>query len=203
MFDTTKQFELRIRSGGEKRAVVRWPTDQEWAALAAARKIVRRFLGRGRSITELQSREAAERELWSAICVEDSVPPADAAEISAFIARLEFTQVLDSIVDGDMVKVTLQVTDFTRCGDPVFVTEHVLRVPTQAQMQQWARSSTSRMEDRRSVITTIRLEASGELYDQLLVSNSGYTGAVPLRHKADVVDEVVDRISLEDGDPEL
>lgn len=199
MFDTSKQFQIRIQSGGPKTAIVRWPTDQEWAERARRRKTVRRFLGRGKSQAEVLDRASADRMLWDKIVIEPA-HEYDDAEIAAFIGRLEYTDVLSVERHGEQFVIEMQVTDLTRGGEPVFVVTHTLRMPTQAQVQQYGRSSQGRVDGRREQTTIVRLEAGGELYDAVLVAAEGYSGAVPLPHKDDAVMELLQSISVTDED---
>ncbi len=207
MFDTTKQFEIAIQSGGRKTAVVRWPTDEEFAARAKARKIVRKTLGRGKTSTDTMGHAEADAELWKRIVIE-APEGIDEAEIGAFLARLTFTDALEVERHGGEITITLQVTDFTRGGDPVFVTRHTLRLPTQRQIRDYSLRSVSRVDQGRQQVITTKLEAGGELYDQLLVSVEGYgTGEAklptPLPHKDDVVMELLGATAVaEDDDPE-
>jgi hypothetical protein len=194
-------FQIHIQSAGRKVATVRWPTDEEWAERARRMKTVRRFLGRGQSKPDVLGRDEANRALWEKIVLE--APALDAADIRAFLHVLESTEVLDVRRVGERVEIEMQVTSVTVGGEPLYVTRHVLRLPTQAQMQSYGRNSISRVDGRREQISTVRLEAGGELYDALVESVDGYEGAVPLPHKDDVVSELLAAITLEDDeDPE-
>jgi hypothetical protein len=203
VFNTQAEFQISIQSGGRKTAVVRWPTDQEWADRARRKKTVRRWLGRGKSSVETTDREAADRELWQKIVIQ-APDGLDDAEIGALLARMEFTEVLSSERFGEEVTVELQVTDLIRNGEPAYVSKHTLRMPTQAQVKTYGLKAIHRVDGRREQISTIRLEAGGELYDALIVKVEGYTGATPLPHKDDVVMEILQVISIaEDDDPEI
>lgn len=203
MFQTNAEFQLSIQSGGRKTAVVRWPTDQEWADRARRKKTIRRWLGRGKSSVDTVDREVADRELWQKIVIQqpDNI---DDAEIAAFLGRLEYTEILSTERLPGEVVIETQVTDLIRNGEPAFVSKHVLREPTQAQVQNYGKKAIHRLDGRREQISTIRLEAGGELYDALLVRSEGYSGDTPLPHKDDVVMELLQAIAApEDDDPEI
>ena len=203
MFNTQAEIQLSIQSGGKKTAVVRWPTDSEWAERSRRKKTVRRWMGRGKSTVEILDREAADRELWQKIVIQ-APEDLDDAEIGAFLGRLEFTEVLSSERFADQITIEIQVTDLIRNGEPAFVSKHTLKIPTQAQIRAYGMKAIHRVDGRREQISTVRLEAGGELYDAVVVSSEGYSGPTPLPHKDEVVMELLQSISTgEDDDPEL
>lgn len=196
-FDASQHFGIKIQSGGEKRCVVRFPTDREWCEHIRAQVTIRRTMGRGRSTTESAGDEKADAELFSAIRV--SSPEGvdfDAADGSEVIGKLQRADMEDSVREGDTLRIKLRVLGGV-------LTEHVLRQPTQKQMREYGRSATRWVNARRAQEIRTFLEPSGELYDKLSVSVSGYVGAPSIAHKASAVNELLSYLAELDEDDEL
>jgi hypothetical protein len=195
LFDAGREISIRIPGpSGMKTAVVRFPTDQEWADRAAAQKLVIRQLGRDQTTTEPIGAEAKDLDLFQAIRIDQDGAVFDQYEASLVISRISRSEAGEPIMDGATYRIPLTV--------PGAQTEHVLRVPTVAQVAQYRRASATAVTTRRgmSEIRT-RLQPAGDLYDDLFVSVSGYAGAVPLIHKSAVLSELLREIdSLIDGD---
>lgn len=194
-FDTARQFQISILSGGEKACVVRYPTDEEWCAWARAQRTVRHFLGRGKSHSEDVDLPKINAELFAKIRIDKDGPEFDDAEAGMVIGRIERCAVATVEREGINYRIEMKVPG-ARVG-------HVLRMPTAKEMQDHERGSTSVVAARRSVETRAFLEPSGALYDKLHISHDGYSGAVPIVHKSAAVSEVIAQLAIEaDEDPE-
>lgn len=195
-FDGTQKFGIRIQSGGEKRCVVRFPADAEWCDHTRAQVSVRRTMGRGRSTMESAGAEKADAELFAAIRADEAAVEFDAADAGAVIEKLQRAEVEDSAREGDVFRIKLRVLGGV-------LTEHVLRMPTQKQMQEYGRASTRWVSARRAQEIRTFLEPSGALYDKLSVTVSGYAGAPSIAHKAAAVNELLSQLAELDEDAEL
>jgi hypothetical protein len=192
LFDASKQYEVPIISGGEKRCTVRFPSDEEWIARAAKQRTIQHILGRGKTRAETLNAEQIDAELFGKIRVDRDGPEFDAAEAAAVIARLERAQILEVYRVGDGFKITMRV--------PGAVTEHILKMPKRGDVDAYAAASMSVTSGRRQQEIRVNLAPSGELYDAIHTSHSGYAGAVPIVHKDAAVFEVIAQLrALEDS----
>jgi hypothetical protein len=200
MFDASKEFLVKIISGGVKQCALRFPSDAQWSDRARRQRSTRHFIGRGKSQTSDTDTSATDLQLFSALRVEPGVESFDAAEAAAFIERLESTEVTAGSWAGNARRIEMKV--------PGAHTVHVLRSPTQAEMRAHEKASTSQTFSNRSAETRVTLEPSGELYDKLAIveKREGYTGAVPIVHKVAAVSHLLatlhELLAEENEDPE-
>lgn len=198
LFDSKKHFNIPIVSGEEKRCVLRFPTDEEWIQRAARQKSIRHFLGRGNSRSDVPNAEKIDAELFERIRQDKDGAPFDAAEASAAIARLERARVTSATREGGLYRIELKV--------PGATTVHVLKPPTKAQQLEYGRASVRITDGRREQTTSVNLQPSAKLYDDLVQGPpENYAGAVPIVHKDIVLVEILALIQAledEDDDPE-
>ena len=161
MFDQSKEFIVKILSGGEKVCTVRYPTDEEWCARTRAQKAIRHILGRGRTEYEVHNAEEADAELFAKLRKDQDGPEFDSAEAAKVIERLERCQVLDAEREGDRFRIEMRVA-----GGRVV---HALRIPTQKDVLEYGRASVRAVDSRRQ--QEIRL-ARGKPHN--LCSKTGY-----------------------------
>jgi hypothetical protein len=193
-FDVSKKFGIRIQSGGEKRCVVRFPTDREWCEHTRAQMTIRKILGRGRSVSDTSGSEQADAELFAAIH-DDAAVEFDAIEAGGVLAKLQRADVDDVEREADSFRIRLKVMGG-------ILTEHVLRMPTQKEIHDYNRSSTRLVNVRRSQEIRSYLEPSGDLYDKIASKSSGYAATVPIIHKAAAVSELLMQLNELDEDQE-
>lgn len=141
-------------------------------------------MGRGKSKVDVIGAEAAAQELFDKIRVDSGGDSFDAAEAAVVIVKLERADLEVLERQGNTFHVTIRVLGG-------FEAIHVLKMPSQQQILEYDRSSTSRITSRRAQEIRTFLEPSGALYDKLIVSASGYAGKVPIVHKAAVVNEII------------
>jgi hypothetical protein len=197
LFDTSKNFTVPIISGEEKRCVLRWPTDQEWAQRARSLRIVTQQLGRSKSQTETVNEDRVNAELFAKVRVDKDGPPFDEAEASAAIQRLDRTLITEATRHGANYEIALRAA-----GCDLL---HVLRIPTKAEELRYRKAVVRVFDLRRQVEARLNLEASGELYDAVHVSHEGYAGPVPIVHKEAALREMLNDLQQldEEGDPEF
>ena len=196
-FDTSKHFTVPIISGGEKRCVLRWPTDQEWAQRARSLRIVTQQLGRNRSQTDTVNEDRVNAELFTKIRIDQDGPPFDEAEAASAIRRLDRTLITDVDRDGAHYRIHLRAA-----GCDLL---HVLRIPTKAEELRYRKAAVHIFDLRRQVEARLNLEASQELYDAVHVAHEGYAGPVPIVHKEAALREMLDQLQQldEEADPEF
>lgn len=192
MFRKTNTYAIEILSDGIKECKVRWPTDEEWATFFRARRIVRRQLGGGRSVSEFPDNDKASAALLAKIRLEPDKATFDDAEAEDVITRLTKCELNEIQRQG----VNFVIDQAVIGGD----VQHVLRIPSSKQRRKHENASTSTIDGSRERITRIFIEPSGDLYDDIAVSSKGYEGEVPLIHKWAAVNamfEAIDAIMQE------
>jgi len=192
MFDASKQFVIKILSGGEKQCTVRFPTDAEWGERAAKQRLVRRLLGRSKSQYEAVNSEAADAELFARIRLDEDGAPFDEAEAAKVVARLERVSAVAAERAGNTYRIELAVPG----GRAV----HVLRIPSQKDVLEYSRTSIHVTDARRQQEIRVSLEPAGRLYDKLVESTEGYAGAAPIIHKSAAISELLAEIDSEAED---
>jgi hypothetical protein len=198
MFDQSKTFTVPIMSGGIKKCVVNFPTDQQWCARAHAQKVIRRPVGGGKWTFEPSDLARIDSVLFRDIRVEEEGSVAfDDSEAAAVIERLERCQVQGIQREGETLAVTLKVA-----GAVVVV--H-LAIPYQRDVMAYGRESMPPpVHSARATELRINLEPAGRLFDKILRSQEGYAGAVPIIHKDVALQAVLAEIQAmeEEVDPE-
>ncbi len=199
-FDRNKILTVAIQSGGRKACSVRYPTDAEWCARARSQKNVRQQIGRGKTKPVPQHTEAMDAKLFAAIRQDVDGMDFTAVEAAAVVSALDQSKVdtVEFLADRAIVAMTAGSEE----------TVHELRLPTKDQTVRHDRGTWSRVDSRNMSEVRIFLEASGDLYDELFIQQSGYAGdgltAVPIDHKFSVIFELLaDLERLEQEDPEL
>lgn len=205
MIDLAKPITVPILSGTEKRCTVRYPTDSEWCERARKQRVVRHFLGRGKSQTDDDSEtDRLNGELLAKIRQDKEGPVLTQAEATLVMGKLERARVSEVAREGDGFRIALK----TSLGDTV----HVVGIPTAEQMLLHERQSTRTTEGRRNQEIRGFLEPSGELYDKIVRSTEGYASdygsvaaatspaSVPIVHKVSIVTEMLAQITAEDDD---
>jgi hypothetical protein len=191
MLDLSKPITVPILSGTEKRCKVQFPSDALWCDRAKKQRVMRHFLGRGKSQTDDDAgTDQLNAELLSKIRQDQDGPVLTPAEATLVIGKLERARVASVDREGDTYRIVLK----TALGEVT----HVMNLPTAEQMLVHERRSTKTTEGRRNQEIRGFLEPSGELYDKIAKSQEGYTGAVPIVHKVSVVAEVLAQINVED-----
>lgn len=195
MFDSSKTFVVPTIDG--KRCVVRFPTDQEWCDRARRQKLIRRDLGRGKSQFDPGRAKAIDADLFARIRQDADGPEFDEHDAAYVIDRLDRATVQNLERAGNEYTVALKV--------PGAVTVHVLRIPSQKQVDEYGDASAPPpIHGERTTELRVFLEPAGPLYDAVLARNDGYSGAVPIIHKLAAVSAMLRDISsrMEEDDPE-
>jgi len=187
MFDSNRQIEIQLRSAEGTRTVkVRFPTDEEWIDRQRRRKIVIKQLGRGVSETTVANAEEADAALLAKIRVDEG-PEIDPYEASRIIEQLGLAEVDDVVAEGAEFRVVLRV--------PGGTTAHLLRMPSAKDVIEYRRGFARILDlpfNRQEL--TVNLAAAGALYQKLVQTTEGYTGAVPIIHQAVAVKAAIDAL---------
>lgn len=204
MFDTAKEFEISIFSGGPKKCVVRWPSDDQWRRRAKQSRIRQELTGRDKGKSAPLGVEAAALEMFEAIRL-DSGEPFDGAEALEVVDRLEFCELWEG-EDGEASlevtaeKITVRMAALKHRGKPVFTgLLHVMRMPSMQQMRAYRLGCVQITPVRRGSEMTQPLEPGAALFDAIVERSQGYQQSVPIVHKDFVVCRVLEAIrELED-----
>lgn len=196
MFDTTQDIKINYPlPTGKVEVVVSFPSDEQWCARQAKMKLKSQNLGRGKSTTEVSGTERVNAELFDQI-VKSEVPGLDEYDKSVVIERLSRSSVSDGFNNGNGYEVKLKV--------PGGEVTHVLNMPTAKQVNLYRRAAIRVVDGRRGAQEiVINLNASGDLYDKLVVSATGYVGEVPIIHKSTVISEVLTMLEDDNGAEEI
>ena len=198
MFDQTREYVIKILSGGEKACRVRFPSYEQWSERTRKQRAVRRMLGRGRTEYEVRNIEDADAELFGAVRLDADGPHFDAAEAGKVIERLERCRVIDVERDGDRFRIAMRVP-----GGEVL---HVLKIPMQQDALDYGRAAVRAIDGRRQQEIRLALEPSADLWAKVCVEVEGYANpdAVPIVHKDVAVVELLAQVEAaqDEDDPE-
>jgi hypothetical protein len=199
LFDASREIEISIQSGGSKKCVVRFPTDEELCDRVKRHRTIRQHLGRGKSETsEGTKNEQVDLELFQKIRIDADGVQFDEYDAAKVIERLDRVRVTGVERLGDEFCISMSV--------PGAQTTHTIRMPTEKQKREYQRGAVHVIDDRRSQDIRIALEPGGYLFDKCIVSSTGYAGRVPINHKSVVISELLvelEKIFEEDSDLEL
>ncbi|HVW85855.1 MAG TPA: hypothetical protein VHB50_14295 [Bryobacteraceae bacterium] len=192
-FDIEKAIAIGVQSGATKKmAQVKFGIDAAWCERNRKSSTIKRSLGRGKSSYDASGSEAADLDLLEKIRVDTDGPEFDKYEAAALIGKLEATSDIETARSGDAY-----VVRFRALGCDLL---HELRIPTQAQIVEYSRSSVRVTDERRLQNIRVLLEPSGALYDKLVVRSEGYAAGVPIIHKAAVISELIADLQASDDD---
>jgi hypothetical protein len=194
MFDVEQPITIKMNTpAGEKTVRVRWPSDDEWIDRQRRRRVIVKQLGRGMSETIVPDSAESDAALLAKIRLDEG-GPLDPYEASIVIDRLSQADVDEVERDGPNVRVKLR----TVAGEVT----HLLQIPSARDVIEYRRSFARVVDlpyNRQEI--TINLSPAGQLWDKLAQSTDGYSGAVPVVHKAVAVKAAIDAIEagLDDG----
>jgi hypothetical protein len=181
-FDTSKQISIKINSPeGMKEITLRFPTDEELCDRQRKRKVISKDLGRGMSQSKVPNAEAIDGELLKKIRVDDGLVQVDDYEAVFVIDQILSADVDDVQSEGGTFRIFLRVPG----GE---ITQHVMAMPGARDVVKYGRDFVSAIDGPYGQqIITVNLAASKDYYDRLAKEASGYVGAIPIHHKAEVI----------------
>jgi len=190
-FSSRRQYDLTIPAPeGDKHCSVRFPTDEEWCQRARQQTAIRRTLGRDATRTEVKGDTDTAKELFDKIVIGDE-PGIDEYEALQIVTMLGRCEIFNVTREGGCYGIEMKV--------PGASVKHRLKIPTQRQIFEHGRSALHVTGRRNSVEIKSALEPSGELWDKIVDSVSGYRdgGPVPIIHKDVALTELLAQISAE------
>lgn len=195
MFDVKQDLAIKIPSPeGVKRAEVRYPTDAEWIEWRRKKRIQQKDLGRRSFQIEASKPEQADLELYQKIRNpnQESAPQIDEAEAYYIISELVGAEVAER-PERDGQSFAIKLKAMRR-----FSTLHVLRVPTMKESMEYERMRSSVVFGQYGTQEIrVNFSAAAGLYDKLKQRVEGYVGEVPVPHKAEAVNVLLQEIRAE------
>lgn len=183
MFNNRAEFDVPVLSGGIIRAVLRFPTDDQWIERQRSIRVVERRHQKRKAEGALQ----ASAVLFDAIAVDpEAVKDWDGEEKSAAIDFLEKCQVTGVERDGDAFVFTIAVA-----GGEV---THTLAIPRMKAMRKYGNNYSDTDDSNPNAIVTRRaLEPARELWLSVKQAVSGYAegSEVPICHMDAVIGELL------------
>ena len=177
VFDAEAMIVTGIqREDGRKQIEVRWPTDEEWLERMKGWSIRVQKLGRGQTISEIES-GAADLALYNKIRTEES-PDLSQVEAQKLIGSLSSCEINDVELGLDEATVRLTILR----GKQV---THTLRIPTTAEIAQYQRTARKLNVDLPHGGQKIRLpvQAAADLWEKCHRGHEGYQNGVPVIHR--------------------
>lgn len=195
MFDSTAEFVLRLMTGeGLIKIPVRFPTDAEYITWRRGKKILQKDLGRRNFQIERTVPEPRDLALLTAIRKHKDGAVIDEADALVMINQLTDCDVPTRPVrEGNAYLIEMKVLKRLE-------TKHTLRIPSMKEMMSHQGSS---VINGAYGYQEIRLnpQAAGDFYDRLAQGNEGYAGAVPVVHKAEALNVLLQEVqaAMEDA----
>lgn len=202
MFDTSKEIEITIYSGGPKRCVIAWPGDADWKRRANRVRIKQEATSREKSKSSVVGAEPAALELFEKYRRDsgEGAETFDAAEALEVIQRLEYCELQpgddgEPAVDlrGDSVTVRIGACKH-RGRAAVSGLVHALKHPSMRQIREYRNACVDLYAVRRGTEMTQPLGPGESLYDALVITTDGYAGGVPVVHKDFVITAILEAV---------
>lgn len=193
MFDSKTEFAIDVPGPAEKKPLVGWPSDKQWCEWRRKKKIVQKDIGRG--YYQIQPSEAHQIDLdtFNAIRIKKDGEPEveiDIDEAEYVIGRLAMCETTESPErEGNTYRIKIRVMDSID-------TVHVLRIPTMKESKDYGRSRPPLIQGPYGT-HEIRIDyhGAGKLYDTVKVSAEGYAGDVPIIHKVEAVNVLLQEMN--------
>lgn len=195
-FDTSSEIGIKIPAPeGVKHVVVGWPSDNQWAEWRRRKKINQTDLGRRKYTMDPSKAEPADQELFDAIRKkpEDVAPcDVDVYEAAYVIGRLSECDVNEQPErEGSHFILKLKIMNRLDAS-------HRVRVPSMREMMEYERQRSAVVfAAYNTQEIRINLRAAAKLYDEIHQSHEGYTNGVPIIHKAEIVNILLQEIRNE------
>jgi hypothetical protein len=189
-FDAANEIVVPVSSpDGIKKVAVRFPTDDEWIDWRQRKKIKQRDIGRRNFQIEAGQPEKADAELFEKILVNKNgkVDEAEGLHILNRLAACEATERPEQEANSRF-RIRLKVLGG-------IVTEHLLRMPSVREHMDYDRASSAvTFGNFGTQQISIILRPASELYDKLKVETAGYAGEVPVIHKAEAINQLIQEV---------
>ena len=187
MIDYNQPIKANVRTeNGIVPIELKFPSDEQWSARQARRKLIIRSTSRGEETIAPKPGDE-DKDLVDVLRVDSAtveIDPYVAARILDYLGRAE---VEDVIYDGDQYRIEIRVAG----GNVTFIA----RRPTARELDRFKRSfgkSIDLPHNKRQV--TLNLDAAAELYKAIEIKVEGYGGPPPIIHKAAAIQAIVEAI---------
>lgn len=191
MFDMKADIGLKIVSddGDIKKIIVRFPDDNEFIEWRRRKKILQKDLGRRNFEMQNATPSDYDLELATKLRRDEDGPEinnADALHVMNSLANCEVENRPER--EGKTFVIEMTVRNKT-------LTTHTLRIPSTQDMMHHDGMRSSVIHGAYG-FQEIRLnyQSSAELYDKLKVSASGYANDIPVVHKAEIINVLLQEV---------
>lgn len=193
VFDRNIKYQVAVQHPdypNDKIFRMNFPTDEQWCQRMRRQSRILRIVTGGAWQSEPKGHIEASEDLLRKIIDEDC-PPYDSEDADFIITRLESCTPLSVEKEGGQYRIKMELP-WSAPGEQLIV-EHVLRVPTQKQLVQLDKASSTSVQRSRFIETRQFLEPFGDLWSKLLVSVSGYAEPpdVPIVQKHIALTELI------------
>jgi hypothetical protein len=185
MFDSNAIFEIP-----KYHITLRYPSDDELIERQRIRElIVRTYSDGGEEVTVQPTRAFDGRLLQS---LQESGPALDEYESCDALSILDKCEIIDMSEQDGGYRVELGVSG----GKTI----HIVRTPTQRELADYKDDIHQQISYPYKRKTIVRIGAARTLYDAIVITSEGYTGRIPVTHKAAVCYSVIAFIGLKTGE---
>lgn len=194
MFDTKAEIGLTIQGDPPKKIVVLFPTDDQFITWRRKKKVLQKDLGRDKFQIEQSKPEDCDLALANAIRVDKDGPAIDKSEAVHILNRLANCEV-PSRPDREGQAFLIEMKVMKR-----LTTTHKLRVPSVQEQMDYERFRSSVTFGKYGQEIRINFQASVDLYDKLKLEAKGYANAIPVPHKAEAINVLLQELRIEEED---
>lgn len=188
MFDSKAEIGLTIQGEQPKKVIVRLPTDSEFIGWRRKKKVVQKDLGRRKFQMEQSKPEPCDMALVNAIRIDKDGPAIDDSEAVHIIGRLTECEVPNRPDrEGSAYVIKMKVMR-------KLATSHTLRIPSVKEQMDYERMRSSVIFGQYGQEIRMNFQAAADLYDKLKVAVDGYKSDVPVFHKAEAVNVLLQEL---------
>lgn len=181
MFDTSSTVNATLP--GNKVVRMKFPTDADWTARNAARKVSQRQLGREIQVSTSSS-DDVDVKIYERCRLEGSAD-LEPAEVALILDKLSGIEVRDVEHQGDSILVSMEAVG----GHSV---SHRLAVPNAQQIRQLTESGVRTVVVDRQTKSVVQFKVFESLWSELKLETDGYVNGVPVIHKIVAVRNAID-----------
>jgi hypothetical protein len=192
MFDSRAEIGITIQGEQPKKVSVRFPSDDQFIAWRRKKKVLQKDLGRDKFQIEQSKPEDCDLALVNAIRADKDGPEIDKAEAVHILNRLAKCEVPTRPErEGQAFVIEMKVMNR-------IATTHKLRIPSVQEQMDYERMRSSVIFGKYGQEIRINFQAAADLYEKLKVQTSGYANDVPVVHKAEAINVLLQELRAED-----
>jgi hypothetical protein len=192
MFDSKAEIGVTLQGEQPKKVCVRFPTDEQFIAWRRKKKVLQKDLGRDKFQIEQSKPEECDLLLANAIRVDKDGPEIDKSEAVHILNRLAKCEVPTKPErEGQSFLIEMKVMGR-------LTTTHKLRIPSVQEQMDYERMRSSVIFGKYGQEIRINFQAAIDLYEKLKLETSGYANDIPVTHKAEAINVLLQELRAED-----